>query len=191
MSLSDRERLAFALRGCRDLLEKLRDETGSLTTVERHDVTGRAYIAFNCAVTAWHMTDWVWAELDQSQREKIQKLAGTNCALVETNPRPLQTYARGNSDALKLCELVANGSKHCFLIKGNQDVCTAMTDGEGIDYGNPVVNVDGKEMWFGKVLWQAVCWWQVFLANWHVAEEPPFIPNGDDVGPPFPLKRES
>jgi hypothetical protein len=80
--MCDHEKLAFALRGCRDLLEKLRYETGSLNTTERHDVMGRAYIAFNCAVTAWHMTDWVWVELNQSQREKVQTLAGTSCKLV-------------------------------------------------------------------------------------------------------------
>lgn len=38
--MADAGRLAFALRGCRDLLEKLRYETGGLNTTERHDVTG-------------------------------------------------------------------------------------------------------------------------------------------------------
>jgi hypothetical protein len=33
---NDAGRLAFGLRGCRDLLEKLRYETGSLNTTERH-----------------------------------------------------------------------------------------------------------------------------------------------------------
>src|SRR5271168_5177464 len=100
---NDTGRLAFALRGCRDLLEKLRYETGSLNTTERHDVMGRAYIAFNCAVTAWHMTDWVWIELDQTQRNKVQELAGTSCMLDEdTKPKPLQEYARRSSPALKL-----------------------------------------------------------------------------------------
>jgi len=172
---NDAGRLAFGLRGCRDLLEKLRYETGSLNTTERHDVTGRAYIAFNCAVTAWHMTDWVWAELDQSQREKVQTLAGTSCKLAATEPLPLQEYARLSSPALKLCESLANGSKHCVLRRPDPHVSTRMTDGEGIDYGNPVVNVDGKETWVGDVLCQAALWWATFLTDWHVAEEPPFI----------------
>jgi hypothetical protein len=185
---NDAGRLAFALRGCRDLLEKLRFETGSLNTTERHDVKGRAYIAFNCAVTAWHMTDWVWIELDQTQRTKVQELTGTSCTLVGTNPKPLQEYARRSSPALKLCESIANGSKHRVL-RQPPPVSTRMTDGQGADYGNPVVNEDGKEIWFGDVLWQAVCWWEVFLAKWHIAEEPPFVPEGDGDGLPFPLKR--
>lgn len=175
----DAVRPAFALRGCRDLLEKLRYETGSLNTTERFDVTGRAYIAFNCALTAWHMTDWVWAELDQDQRERIQKCAGTNFKLVETCAKPLQEFARCRSPALKLCELIANGSKHRVLRNPDPRVSTKMTDGEGADYGNPVVIEDGKETWVGDVLCQAALWWGTFLTDWNVAKEPPFIPGTD------------
>ena len=113
---------------------------------------------------------------------------GTSYKLVATDPKPLQAYVR-RCDALKLCELIANGSKHCVLRKPDLRVSTTMTNGKGVDYGNPVVNVDGKEMWVGEVLEQAVCWWKMFLRDWHVAEEPPFVPEGDGDGPPFPLKR--
>src|SRR5665213_2807231 len=145
---TDHGRSTFALRDCRALLQKLRDETISLSNTERHDVSGRAYIAFNCAVTAWHMTDWVWAELDQEQRERIQALAQTSCKLVETKPKPLQVYARDASEALRLCELIANGSKHRVLLNPVLSVSTAMTDREGAEYGNPVVIVEGKERSF-------------------------------------------
>jgi hypothetical protein len=55
-----------------------------------------------------------------------------------------------------------------------------MTDGEGVDYGNPVVIVDGNEKWIGEVLCEAACWWEKFLTDWHIAEEPPFI-SGTDI----------
>jgi hypothetical protein len=167
----------------------LRCETASLNTIERHDVMGRAYTAFNCAVTAWHMTDWVWAELDQNQWKEVQEFAGTGCKLVATNPKPLQEYVRRSSHALKLCELLANGSKHCVLLRPDLRVRTTMTDGDGADYGNPILKDDGKEIWVGEVLCQAACWWQDFLTDWHIAEEPPFVPEGDGGGPPFPLNR--
>jgi hypothetical protein len=176
---NDPAKLAFVLRGCGDLLEKLRYETGGLSATERHDVMGRAYTVFNCAVTAWHMTDWVWAELDPKQREEAQRLAGTDYKIKETDPRPLQAYARNVCEALKLCELIANGSKHYVLRSPDALVSTGMTDGEGKDYGNPIVTVDGNERLVGDVLWQAVYWWETFLANWRVAEEPPFVPDGD------------
>jgi hypothetical protein len=171
--------LAFALRGSRDLLEKLRYETGCLSTIERHDVLGRAYVAFNCAVTAWHMTDWIWVEMDQGQRERVQALACTNFQLEKTNPRPLQAYVRTASNALRLCELIANGSKHCSLRSPDPGVSTTMADGDGVNWGNPVVSVDGQEILVGDVLWQAVCWWEVFLADWHIAEKAPFVSDGD------------
>ena len=184
---NDAGSLAFGLRGCRCLLEKLRYETSTLNTTARHDVTGRAYIAFNCAVTAWHMTDWVWAELDQTQRENVQTLARTKCKLVATKPWPLQVHARRSSPSLKLCWSLANGSKH-FVLHNPPNVSTRMTDGEGVDYGNPVVNVDGKEEWVGDVLCKASLWWETFLTDWHVAESPPFTPEGDADGPNFPMK---
>jgi len=53
---NDAGRLAFGLRGCRDLLEKLRYETGSLNTTERHDVTGRAYSQSYAAGFGWRVT---------------------------------------------------------------------------------------------------------------------------------------
>ena len=63
-----------------------------------------------------------------------------------------------------------------------------MTDGEGVDYGNPLVIVDGNEKWVGEVLCEAACWWESFLTEWHVAEAPPFIPTGDRDGPVFPIE---
>jgi hypothetical protein len=172
---NDAGSLAFGLRSCRDLLVKLRCEMGDISSTERFNVMGRLYIAFNCVVTAWHMTDWVWVELDQEKRERVQTCAGTKYKLLTTDPRPLQEFARRHSPALKLCELLANGSKHCSLRNRNPHVSTKMTDGEGVDYGNPVVIVDGKETWVGDVLCQAALWWETFLTDWHVAEEPPFI----------------
>jgi hypothetical protein len=184
----DHGRSTFALRGCRDLLEKLRSEISSLVTIERHDVMTRAYIVFNCAVTTWHMTDWVWAELDAEQWKRIQACAGTSFIPQKTDPRPLQEFARHESDALGLCELVANGSKHCVLRKPpSLNISLKITNGDGVTYGNPVVVVDGKERLFEEVLWQAEWWWRAFLTDWRVAEEPPFIPDGDGDGPPLPL----
>ena len=92
---------SFALRSPADLLEKLKRELERL----QQDETYQSDHAFNFAVTAWHMTDWV--HKDARQRDP-------------TNPNPFgykrignfQQFVRGDCRALGICDELANGSKH-------------------------------------------------------------------------------
>src|SRR5262245_22594136 len=57
--------------------------------------------AFNAAVTAWHLCDWVFADLTKAQRDRLQiKSLGQ-----------LQEHAR-TCRALYLCQYAATASKH-------------------------------------------------------------------------------
>ncbi len=61
--------------------------------------------AFNFAVTAWHMTDWLWdhaVETNPGQREYFGR----------TNKKRFQNFVRGESKALDICMDLANGAKH-------------------------------------------------------------------------------
>jgi hypothetical protein len=53
--------------------------------------------AFNVAVTAWHLADWVWRELPPASRSRIGSSK--------------KDFERFCPD-LSLCRLIANGSKH-------------------------------------------------------------------------------
>lgn len=75
------------------------------------------YWAANCAITAWHMTDWVWASSSVSEQR----------ALMEDNNfsgntlRNFQTSIRANSRDLHYCREIANGSKHFQITRANAD----------------------------------------------------------------------
>ena len=72
-----------------------------------------AYCAFNCAVTAWHLADWVWKASSEVQRRDILALLRTT---VTGNGRKdfvkFQTAIRNRSRALHICRQLATGSKH-------------------------------------------------------------------------------
>jgi hypothetical protein len=59
MPLPGRDK-TFALENCRDLLNKLEREIDRLSAArDRDDLTTMIDTAFNAAVTAWHLCDWV------------------------------------------------------------------------------------------------------------------------------------
>lgn len=92
----------FALENCRDVLDKLMWEIEGFQKESPQDVAALAYRAFNGAVTAWHVLDWIWHDLTDEQRAAldVEKLID------------LQNLARRQCRALHLCRQVATASKH-------------------------------------------------------------------------------
>src|ERR1700730_9142097 len=69
---------AFELRNARDMLEKLRWELNNLFFRHRNDIAACQYHSFNCAVTAWHLTDWLWQDISPSPelRARVREKSG-------------------------------------------------------------------------------------------------------------------
>ena len=68
--------------------------------------------AFNCALTAWHLTDWVWVAHfrdDSAARQKIGLAAGGHHSELK---REFNKYVADQSPELRLCQDIANGLKH-------------------------------------------------------------------------------
>src|SRR5262245_6809440 len=91
----------FALENCRNLLDKLKRE------IERFSAGGnnietRKDFAFNAAVTAWALCDWVFDDMPSALRDKY-KIHNVN---------QMREYARHHCRALHLCRQVATASKH-------------------------------------------------------------------------------
>jgi hypothetical protein len=69
-----------------------------------------AFHVFNCAVSAWHLRDWVWNSLSELQRVEACKMLGsraTRDSFFETIDRRFR--------AIHICGQIANGSKHLSL----------------------------------------------------------------------------
>jgi hypothetical protein len=71
-----------------------------------------AYCAFNCAVTAWHLADWVWNASSEDRRADILALLGSTAGNDRNAFGKFQTAIRSKSRALQICRQLATGSKH-------------------------------------------------------------------------------
>jgi hypothetical protein len=163
---------AFELRDARDMMEKLRWEINKLFFRQRYDITACQYHSFNCAVTAWHTVDWLWHSLSADLQSQIGV----------ASLRDFQAHVRSVCPALKLCELICNGSKHRLLTqRTNPSVSAKISDGEGHDYGNPIIVEGDTEHLADKMFYEALFWFRAFIHQWNVFPEEPFVPMGDAV----------
>jgi hypothetical protein len=103
----------FAFDNCRDLLNKLEREIDRYQEVAGHDerddpeallklVSQLTDSAFNAAVTAWQLCDWVFNDMTPEQRQKLRV----------SSLGDLQKHVRENCRALYLCRQAATASKH-------------------------------------------------------------------------------
>jgi hypothetical protein len=92
----------FSFENSIDLVWKLYWEIERLNHATPHDIIDMKCFAFNAAVTAWHLTDWVFEDMTEEQRYKrsISKLDD------------LQKLVRKECRALHLCRQIATASKH-------------------------------------------------------------------------------
>ena len=171
-----RAQKAFELSDSRHMLEKLRWEMNNLDFRQQHDIAACQYHSFNCAVTAWHVTDWLWHDISSELRNKLRDKKGK--PLKEC--KDFQEYVREACPALRLCHQIANGSKHCLLERRpDPTISTIITKGEGYDYGNPVIVEGDTHHMAYKVFWEALVWFETFLRDENIFPEEPFVPKGD------------
>jgi hypothetical protein len=108
MAFFSREK-TFKLENCRDLFNKLEREIKRFKQNPK-DLFARVDHAFNVVVTAWHMCDWVCADLTADQKSKLNIKDRKNMQAVARQCR-----------ALYLCEQAATASKHWAVYKEYRD----------------------------------------------------------------------
>lgn len=84
------------------------------------------FIAWNTAVTAWHMTDWLWAS-KQTTRDKLSKKFKFeyNEATVSGREKGLGSFQKAVRKArreLHICWEICNASKHMRLKTSDPDI---------------------------------------------------------------------
>lgn len=145
----------FSLRGPRDLLAKLRWDIEQLQMILSETV-GYHYQAMNCAVTAWQMCDWVYADIRESKKAEFPR------------ERQFRDHIKAESNWLRICRELADASKHRKL-----------TDSPEPDIGTPYIDVfvtksgeivtqmqvyDGTEIYSAEqVMWGAYYFWEEYL----------------------------
>ena len=84
------------------------------------------FAAFNTAITAWHITDWLWQSNPQTRAVLARRYDFT---FNEWKPKDLraalgrfQNAVARDSRALHICREIANGSKHMRTDKADPNV---------------------------------------------------------------------
>ncbi len=161
---------SFGLRDSRHMLEKLQWELSNLFRRQRHDIRVCQYHAFNCAITAWHVTDWLWQDISSELKDKRQ---WEKC-------QDLQKYVREECPELNLCHQITTGSKHCLVEhKPDPTISAGISDGEGYDYGNPIIVEGDTQHQAIHVFHAAQVWFEAFLREENIFPEEPFVSKGD------------
>jgi hypothetical protein len=109
----------FAIENAREMADKLDWE------IEKYDneidQQKKLWRGFNCAVTAWHIIDWLWRE----QKEK-----------GEPKLRNFRTERKKECWALLPCQYIANASKHSGVDRNKNDSIKVVVRPKGTDLGD-------------------------------------------------------
>jgi hypothetical protein len=60
------------------------------------------------------------------------------------------------------------------------NITAQVTDGDGYDYGNPVIRDGDQEHAADRVFWEAIFWIEDFQRRHDLFPEEPFVPLGDE-----------
>ena len=115
--------LAFGLRSPQDLYAKLRRELARFEAATSHESPEHRHqsdLAFNCAVTAWHLVDWTWQFRHQDQ-SIAAKIPG------HFNFQDFHALVRGECEALDICHEIATGAKHVRLTQKTNPIVESAT----------------------------------------------------------------
>lgn len=90
----------FGLSHPAEYLDKLEWEFERLMKAGRADERELSYHAMNFIITAWHMTDWIYPHLPESEKQRFPK------------PKDFQNWIRSQSRTVAACRDVATAAKH-------------------------------------------------------------------------------
>jgi len=104
----NRENQSFLIGDCSHLYLKLCREVAAFK--QKQDMFyGKADIGLNVSMTAWHMVDWLWYDMQASPH-----LCNDVCKLLSCKPTKKSFCGAllQKSDALRICNCIATAGKH-------------------------------------------------------------------------------
>lgn len=143
---------------------------------QQHSVA--SYHAFNVAITAEHLIDWVWASSDHELRARMSKTLDN---LPITSRRKLREAIGTKYRAIHVCGQIANGSKHYEMRHQDNDPsvgvsvtweCNEIANDDAY-FGSTVLKVrDGADSRLATELFsEAVKAWDDLLRTWGYLED--------------------
>jgi hypothetical protein len=169
---------SFNIGDASQLLRKLTVEI--LQFIESNSSsTLSGYLALNIAMTAWHMVDWVSADMDAEQRRVATQYLGRPIS----NHDDLASAVTSVCEAMRICQVIATAGKHVEvrrrpdptlatmfkLVKPHPD--KGMLPGEGLSY-IWVIKCNRNEYLAGEIFKKAHRFWEDLLSRLGMIEDP-------------------
>jgi len=112
--VSNRDK-TFQLQGPSDLLLKLAYDLSRLRGLHTTNARMLAFVAFDCAVDAWSLVDWVWEWLIAQGREPQPPDPSTGV------PKAFICSIQNAVPVLRICRQLATGAKHFQVRRNNRE----------------------------------------------------------------------
>lgn len=137
------------------------------------------FMAFNLAVTLWHMTDWLWMSGPTNRQLLARKFGFTYEELkrggLDKGLKAFQDKVRADCPALNICEEIANASKHMRRRTTNPNIKAAAEWHPAIEpignakKGDLVMNLyiynGAEKIDAGKLFIDAMGYWERFMMD--------------------------
>lgn len=169
---------SFNIGDASQLMRKLTVEIHRFTK-SNSSSTISGYLALNIAMTAWHMVDWVDADMDADQRETATRYLGQTIS----NHKGFVVAVTTACDALRICQVIATAGKH-VEVKNRPDPSLstrfklvksypnkARLPGEGLSY-IWVIKRSGKEYLAEEIFKEVHRFWEDLLSHLGMIEDP-------------------
>jgi len=136
-----------------------------------------AYHAFNCAITAWHIADWVWKEAGDEWKALIAGQLG-----CKNDFNSFKSAVCEKHRSIKICQQIANGSKHMTLSRPEERIRAKVISkfSEGGNFSAELVVTDGEEMRpVLSIFKEAFDRWHDELSTWGFVEARAIFPDDE------------
>ncbi len=151
-------KLSFDIKNSGDLLKKLQDDHNDFL----QDPTS-SRIALNCAMTAWHLVDWVFNEY------KLSGLVSKNAKRDAL--RQFQEELKAQCSELQIMNDIADGTKHCEIDRKHDTQSTNLHEGSfsndfsrDFDISCLLIQMDnGSEVYFEDSIESVMSFWENYI----------------------------
>lgn len=146
---------SFDIKTSEDFYKKLLEDYKDFV-----DEKTSARVAINCAMTAWHLIDWIAAEKE----------------LAKSELSSLKYEFKNQCPSLKTMQDISNGSKHCNITEYTPSTCDTkkhigdFNNGFNNDFDITrltIVYKDGSNMRFEDEIEKVILFWNKYFKDIH------------------------
>lgn len=144
-------RLSFDIKNSSDFFKKLLEDYNEF---KKDDTSSR--VAINCAMTAWHLIDWVYFEFMEIRYPKFSDF---------------QNELKALCPELQIMQDITNSSKHHTLRKSTSIETTDLHEGAfNDDFSSDfdissleIIKRDGTKLYFDEEIEKVIHFWENYL----------------------------